>query len=579
MSTLRDRMSWAAGDQSPELSLDEVLGMLDVADRDEPSQRAAVREAVARDRLGRPSLRALERAGWLDDAETGPTMENSEGASEPQVLRRAPRPKTKSREGFAARALAVLDVVGTVARAAWILTLGGFLLVNPKRAGGTSGVALRLLLAAVRFCVFWALIWLALLLLDPTLIVGSSAGLQTLFQVLPATTVALLVLVLGSLFVVVQIVVQLWGTRSTVMVGLDEQVQSLIMRPLFIVSATLVLAGQVPDSGSPDHAVTAAAAVLAFATVGVFYGAALALPALAQRYTLPRGFPQYVIADLDREFASGTLGLTVFRVSLLTEALRLAIRRGDSVAVGRLIESLTLFHRAYLDALAEDPGVRAYRVDDPEDPTDRDTWFVDDLIPGLVAGVEEGLRAGGSAADLNALASLAGGVAKRALEAGEPHDASRAIDGLIEMGTLTQQVSGFINHFSEPAGQLAFIEAEAERKGYRDLAARALSGWALLISYSAWHLRLDTPHPLVLRSLECFGDAPPWEAASELLHSSEWQRDWANKQYYGPEVVAVFLPVVAEGFEVRHDREAVTAWWERFHEFVAIVVHGPPDAE
>jgi hypothetical protein len=45
-----------------------------------------------------------------------------------------------------------------------------------------------------------------------------------------------LVLVLGSLFVVVQIVVQLGETRAPVIVGLDEQLQSLVARPPLIVS-------------------------------------------------------------------------------------------------------------------------------------------------------------------------------------------------------------------------------------------------------------------------------------------------------------------------------------------------------
>src|SRR3954469_6303383 len=83
----------------------------------------------------------------------------------------------------------------------WFMALGGFLLLEPSRRGGTRGVLLRLILGVARFCVFWALVWVVIWRVNPTLLVGSRSGLQTVFQVLPATTVALLVLVLGSLFV------------------------------------------------------------------------------------------------------------------------------------------------------------------------------------------------------------------------------------------------------------------------------------------------------------------------------------------------------------------------------------------
>jgi hypothetical protein len=459
----------------------------------------------------------------------------------------------------------------------WFVVLGGFLLFNPRRQGGTTGVILRWSLALLRFCVFWGLVWFAIWRLDATLLVGSRSGLQTVLQVLPATTVALLVLILGSVFVVAQITVQLWGTRAPVMVGLDDLVQTLVAHPLIIVSVALLIAGQVPDVGNPSDAANAGAAVLVLATISVFSKAAFALPVLAQRYTLPRGFPQYVIKDLDREFASGQLGLVVMRVPLLTEMLRLAIGRGDSVAVAQILEALTEFHQMYLAAVASNPELRNYGPAGPDDPAPREGWFAMDLVAGLVAAAEDGLRRGTPARDLNAIAGLAGGLVARSIQARQTDDAQLGIDALTHMGTLTQQVAGFINHFSEPAWQLAFGEHTAEETKESELAASALASWALIVSYAAWHLRLDRPHPLVARSLKTLGPDPEWDAVPQILTSDLWMQKWANKMYMGAEIVILFLSVLRSGFAVRGNDAEFSAWFNDFAQFVWTTVHGPPD--
>jgi hypothetical protein len=168
------------------------------------------------------------------------------------------------------RAVKSLRQIRVLIGVAWFVALGGFLLVNPRRRGGARGAIFGLGLAVLRFCAFWAFVWVVIWRVDPTLLVGSRSGLQTVLQVHPATTVALLVLVLGSLFVVVQIVVQLWGTRAPIMVGLDGLVQMLVARPLIVVSVALAIAGQVPDTAPPPDAVEAAAAVLILATIRIF---------------------------------------------------------------------------------------------------------------------------------------------------------------------------------------------------------------------------------------------------------------------------------------------------------------------
>jgi hypothetical protein len=465
---------------------------------------------------------------------------------------------------FVARVLGL--VVGI--REVWCLLLGGFLFLNPSLRGGRIGAVLRLILGAVRFIAFWGVVWVAIWRIDETLLVGSRSGLQTVLQVLLATIVALLVLVLGSLFVLVQTMLQLWGTRASVMLGLDEQVQMLVAQPLIVASVALLIAGQVPDAGPPAGGIDAAAAVLVLAAIRILFKAATAMPALTQKYTLPRGFPQYVIRDVGREFASKDLGLVVMRVSLLTEMLRLAIDRGDSVAVASVFEALGTFHRVYLDAVALAPELRDYLISNGQDPVRREGWFAEDLAAGLVAAAEDGLQRGRPARDLNGIAVSAGTFAVQSVQAGQYNDAAIGIDALTQMGTLTQQqVSGFTTAFTEPAFQLSVVEASAEKAGHHDVAAEALAGLALLVGYPVWAFRLGQPHPYVVICLHTIGPAPPWALVEKMLASDGWLQRWANK-IKTREIVLEFLEYLRQGFAVRSNEAQLAVWFRGFMGFV-----------
>jgi hypothetical protein len=163
----------------------------------------------------------------------------------------------------------------------------------------------------------------------------------------------------------------------------------------------------------------------------------------------------------------------------------------------------------------------------------------------------------------------------RAIRSGQYDDALVGLDALTQMGTLTQQVSGYINHFSEPAWQLANAESAAEEMGRADLAANALANWILLVSYSAWHLRLDRPHPFASAGLVTMGPAAPWTAAAALFNSDDWLRKWVNKAYLGAEILVMFLSVLRDGYSVRDDQQQFETWLSNFAGFVWVVVHGP----
>lgn len=87
----------------------------------------------------------------------------------------------------------------------WFVITGGWLLVLwPRRNAGTRGAANRIVLMLVRYALFWAGVTALIWWLEPDVLVDGRAGLQTALQVLPATIVAILVLTLGSIFVIAQ---------------------------------------------------------------------------------------------------------------------------------------------------------------------------------------------------------------------------------------------------------------------------------------------------------------------------------------------------------------------------------------
>ena len=388
----------------------------------------------------------------------------------------------------------------------------------------------RITLSIWRYALTWAAVWGVLWWLAPTVLVGSRAGAQTALQVLPAVIVAILVLSLGSLFVIAQTAVTTWGTRAPVMLIQDQQVAASVTRPLALTVAALLVAGQVPDAGTPPAALTAGIAAITLAAARLVVTVAALSPGILQRYTLPRAFPQHVVdrGDLDRELAAAELGLIVFRGPLFGEMAKLAIRRGDSVALHATLEAIDEFHAIVLRAIVQQPELRTFIT---EEGAVREAWLADDLNRALVSAADEALRSNGTGNDLNAVARTLASIADRFLEAGDYESARACIEGLTEMGTTHLQVtSETVNINAEPVGQLSWLEARAEEYESADTAARTLAAWALCAAYARFHLGASE-HPLQPRSVRNFGPDPPWQAAVALMldAETEWLRTWANK--------------------------------------------------
>src|SRR5207302_4064716 len=121
-----------------------------------------------------------------------------------------------------------------------------------------EALAAAFLASVVSFVVFWALVWLGVWVLAPDLLVAGHGGLQTMLQVVPATVVAIFVLVLGSALVVAQQSIAAYGNRAAMVIVDDATFRSLVVRPLLLSVVTLLLAGSVPAHGAPPHSVSAA---------------------------------------------------------------------------------------------------------------------------------------------------------------------------------------------------------------------------------------------------------------------------------------------------------------------------------
>jgi hypothetical protein len=417
--------------------------------------------------------------------------------------------------------------------------LGGWLRIIPGLRSGGGGVTTNLFLFVVHYLAFWAAVWWLQWcgLTDAwdasaTWFVDSRAGLQTALQVLPATIVAILVFALGAIFVVAQLAITAYGQRAAVLLGLDGEVHTLIVRPVVLGAGALLLAGQVPDRGDPSSAVTAAVATLVIATVVMIFASAATLGVILSRYTAPRGFPLHVVDPVGNELADGSTDLVVLRGPLLGEALKLALRRGDTISAIAILEAYRSFVDQYLAALQVQPSVRSHTTDDG---SERQHWLAEDVVSSLVSAGGDGLKFMAPETDVQAVGRTLGGVAENFMRAGEDDDARICMEGLIELGTSSHQITpgGAVNFYGQPAAALAALEAVAEALGKPDLAEYALAGWLLTIAYPAFHFRAPR-HPEWDWCIQALGPNPPWAAAKARVQSPEWTHTWANKQYKGP---------------------------------------------
>lgn len=437
-------------------------------------------------------------------------------------------------------------------RAAFQFAVGGFLLHVPGWNAGITGYAIRSVLFIVRYAATWVAVAWLIWQINPALLVGSREGMQTALQVLPATLVAVFVLLVGSVAVIAQMAAQTWGTRAPLLLTIDDAFQFTIYRPLLLLVATLLLAGQVPDSGSPHDLATAAVGALLLATAVVAIRSTV-LPVTVIQSIQPRSFPLFVLRDVGRELLGGKTGLVVLRGPLLGEMLKMSLRREDSISVTSTLEAIIRFQNLYLYALAVNDDIRTH----PSEGSERDDWFTNDMTGALVRAGEQALGDQVPASDANAISRVLGTLAENFIRWREADDASRPVAGLIDLGTSAHQIarSGAFNFHGPPVEVLSHIEAVAEEEGQDELAAYALAGWALVAAYPEYHFEGFgiKRHPLWATGIRNLGPSPDWDEAKAIVASPEWQSVWGNKQYEGPKPVQKVLDRARKS--MRADRE------------------------
>jgi len=360
----------------------------------------------------------------------------------------------------------------------------------------------------------------------PTWIVGSRAGLSTLLQALPAAIFGLFALVIGSLFVLGQQAVNLYGSRAVVVLLEDAQTINLPLRAIALGVAALLLGGQVPDVGKPAHSVTAGAATIAVATAALLLSALGALFALLGQYTAPRNFMLRTTESVPSHLQSGALDTVVYKIPMLGEMARAGLRRGESVAVSAALEGLTTIQLAYIEASKSDPLLTQQPSEDGK--AERDGWLGTDLSATLVRAGEEGLRVGAAEHDLETIAWTTEDAAANAIRAGQTTEAAELIDGVIRLGVTSHQIRPeTINLWPQAAPSLARLEHVAVDAGQPDLPGQAFAGWALTVAYVLVHF--GARHPGLDLSIRELSERPPIRAAENLIRSTDWQTKWANK--------------------------------------------------
>lgn len=383
-------------------------------------------------------------------------------------------------------------------------------------------------LYTTKFVLTWVIAWAIQWHFAPSWFVDSRAGLQTVFQVLPASLVALLVFVLGALFVVAQISVTSYGTRAALLLITDAPIRGAVIRPLTIAAVALLLSGQIPDVGSPSPGITSAAATLVLATVWIVVSSGLVVTDSLVRYTAPVVFAQQVIDEVQFYVESQAVGVVKYRVALLGDMARMAIRRGDSTSLSAAMTGMRKFQQAYIDAVQATPDSRRYTFDDGQTV---DGWLGHDLASAIGGAVDDVLAHQASEIDYELASTQLCHAAEEFVRADLDVEAQAMVDALISSGTSIHQIStsGAVNIQARASDGLASVVRIARERGLASLAAWALAGWCVVQSYAQTHFGLEH-HPRWEVGLEDMGDDPQWhEAADLIVLPGEFAMRWFNK--------------------------------------------------
>ncbi len=399
-------------------------------------------------------------------------------------------------------------------------------LVHMRPPSQVSQVLLYSLYAYVfAFITKWAAAWAVLALLAPYWLLPGDAAVATIAEVLPALMVSIFVFILGAFFVVNQQATQIHSNRASLLLLYDSQVHHAVARPLILSVATLTMALVIPQDAGPG--VAALALVLVVATAFTLVSAATLLPYLITRVTAPRNFALFATEHVVELLQGGATELVVYRAGLLGEMLKRGVRSGDSLQLREALNGFDSFHQIYLDAAARSPAARLHQYENGGQIVG---WLGEEMVSALVSAGQEAIGGDIANEDANKIAVVLARFGSNSAQAGHLQEYNRAVDGLGELGTCTQQmkVPGLINVYAEPVYGLAVQVAVALEHLGDQAAARALATWGLLLGYAAQHLGA-VGHTQWDRSLLLWPDGTPFRKANDYVDTDEFQVHWANK--------------------------------------------------
>jgi hypothetical protein len=364
----------------------------------------------------------------------------------------------------------------------------------------------------------------------PTWLISSRTGIQTVVQALPAALIALFALAFATLFVAVQQVTNVFSNRAPLILASDVRVRRIVRRTVLITASSLVLGSVIPDASNkplPTY-ITASGTTLLVASALLIYSYGRFSYLLIVDYSAPRSFVDHVVSPVVDMIHKNKVqtGLVLFRVPLLGQTLRYALRRDDAETIYASLEGLQTLQKLYVEASVKQSRLRDHQLGENKV---RKAWLADELWRIYVGVAEEALRLQAPQHEIDEIVDFFADAAYTFITACQEPESRQMMTGIARLATTPYQVMPNVtNYMTKPASALAVAESFAETAGQTSLASFALANWAVAIAYPQVHFGVSY-HPLFREGVNFVGERPPWESAIELTRDPSWSIQWANQ--------------------------------------------------
>jgi hypothetical protein len=399
----------------------------------------------------------------------------------------------------------------------------------------------------------------------PDWLISTRAGLQTTLTTLPIAVLALFALAFTTLFVAVQQVANVFSSRGPLILASDSRVRRIVARTWIVAMASLVLGALIKDSDKHPGYITAIGTTLLIASVWLIYSYGRFAYLLIIDYSSPNSFIAHVIRPVAKYLNQDPpkVGLVVFRVPLLGQTIRYALRRDDAETLMAALEGLHNLQKVCVDAAAKRPSVRYRQVQGSESESG---WLGPQLRGIYTRACEEALRLQSPQEEIDLVVDYFDQSLQTFIAAHQESESKDMLVGLARLATTPYQITpGAFNYLSRPASALAAAERAAENERLPEVAILALANWAVTMLYSQTHFLVV--HPLFGEGLRLLGENPPWESAIGRVRDPTWNSQWANQLGDKVEALGDILEVARDARDKtdtadfrRHKKSAYLRW-------------------